>query len=345
MKELKVENHNNESLPLLEVKNLVQHFEGRRESLANFVPPKVKAVRGISLKLKPLDTIGLVGESGCGKSTVALTVLGILKPTSGEIFFDGKNISLLKKNELRKLRMRIQMVLQDPLSSLSPRKTIRESVIEPMEVHKIGTKIDQDNRFKKIFNQVGLDENLGYNFPHQLSGGQNQRVSIARALTLNPDLLILDEAVSALDVSVQAQILNLLKDLQREFGLAYLFISHDLAVVKQICDRIAVMYLGEIVEENSTSEIFENPQHPYTQSLISAIPKIDFSEGSNDKQIVLLGDVPSPYDTFEGCPFRKRCAIGRDKDLCLREKPKLSVSSNFKGYVSCHFAGEEIPKD
>tara|TARA_B110000263_G_scaffold238230_1_gene239274 strand:+ start:596 stop:1633 length:1038 start_codon:yes stop_codon:yes gene_type:complete len=343
MNDLNLENHNNKNIPLLEVKNLVQHFKGRRESLVDFVPPKVKAVRGVSFKLKPLDTLGLVGESGCGKSTVALSVLRIHKPTSGEVFLDGMNIGLLKKNELRILRKRIQMVLQDPLSSLSPRKTIRESVIEPLKVHKIGTKIDQDNLVKKLFNQVGLDENLGNNFPHQLSGGQNQRVLIARALTLNPDLLILDEAVSALDVSVQAQILNLLKDLQREFGLAYLFISHDLAVVKQICDRIAVMYLGEIVEENNTSEIFENPQHPYTKSLISAVPKIDFSEGSNNNHIVLVGDVPGPYDIFEGCPFMRRCTIGKDRDICLREKPKLSLSPDHKGYVSCHFAGEEIP--
>jgi oligopeptide/dipeptide ABC transporter ATP-binding protein len=232
------------------------------------------------------------------------------------------------------------MVMQDPLSSLSPRKRIRTSILEPLDVHAIGTKAERQDRVDYLLERVGLDTSIGRKLPHQLSGGQNQRVAIARALALSPDLLILDEAVAALDVSVQAQIINLLKELQRDLGLSYLFISHDLAVVKQMCERVAVMYLGRIVEENTSDALFARPQHPYTTALLSAIPLPDPIKEAQREQIVLVGDVPSPSDLPEGCAFRQRCPVGRNREICLQTEPDLAIAPTGSGLAACHFAGE-----
>jgi len=326
--------------PLLEVNDLVQHFPGRRERIRDLRPEPIQAVRGVSFALETGRTLGLVGESGCGKSTVALSVLRLHEPTSGEIYFDGTDVRSLGGGELRRMRRRIQMVMQDPLSSLSPRKRIRTSILEPLDVHGIGTMAERQERVDYLLERVGLDTAIGRKLPHQLSGGQNQRVAIARALALSPDLLILDEAVAALDVSVQAQIINLLKELQRDLGLSFLFISHDLAVVKQMCDRVAVMYLGTIVEENTSAALFAAPQHPYTTALLSAIPVPDPIKEAEREQIVLIGDVPSPSDIPEGCAFRQRCPVGRDRPACREAEPELVEASVGSGLAACHFSGE-----
>jgi oligopeptide/dipeptide ABC transporter ATP-binding protein len=320
---------------LLEVADLVQAFPGRRERVFQFRPDPVLAVRGVNFNIRAGDTLGLVGESGCGKSTVALSILRLLEPTSGRVVFDGVDVGSLGARELRRLRKRVQMVLQDPLSSLSPRRTARASVREPLDIHSVGTLQEREERVDELLERVGLDRALADKYPSQLSGGQNQRVSIARALTLSPDLLILDEAVAALDVSVQAQIINLLNELQDELNLAFLFISHDLAVVKQMCDRVAVMYLGKIVEENSADRLFADPKHPYTKALLSAIPIPDPAVEACREQIVLSGDVPSPTDAPAGCAFRTRCPVGRDEEICATSSPDLIESG--RGLVACHF--------
>ncbi len=329
---------------LLQVTDLVQHFPGRRQRLADLRPMPVQAVRGVSFSVDTGETLGLVGESGCGKSTVALSVLRLYEPTGGRVVFDGLDVRTLRPSELRRLRRRMQMVLQDSLSSLSPRKRVAASLLEPFEVHDIGTHAERLRRADELLERVGLDSSFGRKLPHQLSGGQSQRVAIARALTLNPDLLILDEAVASLDVSVRAQIINLLKELQRDFGPAFLFISHDLAVVKQMCARIAVMYLGRIVEENSSAGLFREPQHPYTRALLSAIPIPDPVKEAEREQIVLHGDVPSPSEVPSGCAFRKRCPVGRDRDVCANVLPELVPSPAGGGLVACHFPGETIPE-
>ncbi len=328
--------------PLLEVTELVQEFPGRRERFRDLRPDPIRAVRGVSFAVDAGETVGLVGESGCGKSTVALSVLRLHEPTSGQIRFDSVDVRTLGREDLRRLRRRIQMVLQDPLSSLSPRKRIRTSVLEPLDVHGIGTRSERQERVDYLLDRVGLDPGIGLKLPHQVSGGQNQRVAIARALSLSPDLLILDEAVAALDVSVQAQIINLLKELQRDMGLAFLFISHDLAVVKQMCDRVAVMYLGRVIEQNTSEGLFASPQHPYTASLISAIPVPDPIKEARREQIVLTGDVPSPSAIPEGCAFRQRCPVGRDRDICRQSDPDLVLGPMGSGMVACHFAGEPV---
>lgn len=330
---------------LLEVVDLVQHFPGRRESIRQIKAPPIQAVRGVSFSVRAGESLGLVGESGCGKSTVALSVLRSHEATSGSVVFDGIDVRKLRREELRKLRKRIQVVLQDPVSALSPRKRVMKSLLEPLEVHGIGTPAERVELVNSLLERVGLDPSFAEKLPHQLSGGQSQRICIARALTLNPELLVLDEAVASLDVSIQAQIINLLKELQREFGLAFLFISHDLAVVKQMCDRIAVMYLGEIVEENSSSGLFESPQHPYTRALLSAIPDPDPVKEASRPQIVLTGDVPSPTQVPSGCPFRPRCPVGRDREICATTPPPLVRAPTGQGRVACHFAGETVLPD
>lgn len=331
--------------PLLVVRDLVQHFPGRRESLSDLTPEPVRAVRGVSFSLSEGETLGLVGESGCGKSTVALSVLRIHEPTSGSVRFDGEDMGSVNRHDLRMMRRRAQMVMQDPLSSLSPRKPVRASVQEPLDIHRIGSRRERQQRVDHLFERVGLSPELGVKLPHQLSGGQNQRVAIARALALNPRLVVLDEAISALDVSVQAQIINLLRELQRESGLAYLFISHDLAVVRQMCDRVAVMYLGKIVEENRATDLFDDPMHPYTRALMSAIPNPDPESEAGRKQIVLSGDVPSPSQVPVGCAFKQRCPIGSDRDVCGETEPSLNAAPVGGGRVACHFAGEPIRLD
>lgn len=321
---------------LLQVTDLVQTFPGRRERPTQLRVPSIQAIRGVSFEIAAGETLGLVGESGCGKSTVATAVLGLRRPTAGNVVFDGTDLATLRRRELRAARRRIQMVMQDPLSSLSPRRTARASILEPLEVHGIGTAAERERRVDGLLEQVGLDRGVVDKFPHQLSGGQNQRVAIARALALDPKLLVLDEAVAALDVSIQAQIINLLRRLQKDLGLTFLFISHDLAVVRQICDRTAVMYLGRIVESGPSRALFEAPKHPYTRALLSSIPDPDPDPEAQGGRILLTGDVPSPTNVFSGCAFQPRCWVGRDEQRCGREEPGLEPSQHGT-LAACHF--------
>lgn len=298
---------------LLETIDLVKHFPVADSD------DVVQAVDRISFSIRGGETLGLVGESGCGKSTVGRCLLRLHEPTAGEIRFEGQNILEKSTSEMQRLRREMQMIFQDPYASLNPRLTLRAIVSEPLRIHKIGDKKDQNRRVEELLEKVGLDPNYADRYPHEFSGGQRQRIGIARALALNPKLVICDEPVSALDVSVQAQVINLLQDLQQEFGLTYLFISHGLAVVEHISDRVAVMYLGKIVEIASSFDIYSRPMHPYTQALLSAIPVPD--PKLKRERIVLKGDVPTPIDPPSGCRFRTRCPIAIAE--CATEEPRL----------------------
>ena len=303
---------------LLEINNLKMHFPIHGGILRRKVG-RVYAVDGISFRVKAGETLGLVGESGCGKTTVGRTIARLYQPTAGEVIFDGQDLSTLPAKALREVRRDLQMIFQDPFESLNARHTIRDILQEPFEIHNIGSFRDRDTEILDLLKRVGLDENVLTRFPHEFSGGQRQRIGIARALALKPKLIICDEPVSALDVSIQSQILNLLLELQAEMSLTYLFIAHDLAVVKHVSDHIAVMYLGKIVEYANADTLYENPVHPYTYALLSAIPVPD-PTAKKVKQI-LSGDVPSPIHPPPGCVFHTRCPYMRD--YCKVEVPNL----------------------
>lgn len=306
--------------PLLEVRDLQKHFPIHKGLLQRTVG-QVRAVDGVSFDIERGTTLALVGESGCGKTTTGRVILRLLEATGGSVHFDGQDLSTLDKAQMRELRQRIQIIFQDPYSSLDPRMMAADIVGEGLEIHGIASGQDQLDRVADLLERVGLSRRDLRKFPHQFSGGQRQRIGVARALATNPDLIVCDEAVSALDVSVQAQVLNLLKDLQAELGVSYLFITHDLNVVRYIADRVAVMYLGEIVELASTEQLFNDPQHPYTKSLLSAVPMLDPDLARSSDRVHLQGDVPSPSKPPSGCRFHTRCPEA--VDACADHHPSV----------------------
>ncbi len=317
---------------LIEVRNLKKHFElkkgffGRKSSL-------LKAVDDVSFSIRKGETFGLVGESGCGKTTAGRTLLKLYEPTSGEILFDGRSIENLKYKELLPIRKKMQMIFQDPYASLDPRMTVGEIIGDPLDVHKIYQGKDRTDRIKELIELVGLKSDHLNRYPHEFSGGQRQRIGIARALAVEPEFIVCDEPISALDVSIQAQVVNMLEELQEKFGLTYLFISHDLSMVRHISHKVGVMYLGSLVEVAEANELYSNMQHPYTKALMSALPIADPDLAAKSVRIHLQGDVPSPIDPPSGCPFRTRCAYA--VEVCSEVKPALEDIGN--GHmVACH---------
>jgi peptide/nickel transport system ATP-binding protein len=326
--------------PLLEVREIRKHFPGRSNGLFGRKGNPVKAVDGVSLTVHAGETIGLVGESGCGKSTTGRVIAKLIEPTAGSIVYQGKELANLRPGQMRPLRREIQMIFQDPYSSLNPRHTIGTIIGSPFHIQ--GTK--PDGGVKKtvqgLMERVGLNPEHYNRYPHEFSGGQRQRIGIARALAVNPSFIVCDEAVSALDVSIQAQIINLLQDLQKEFNLTYLFIAHDLAVVRHLSDRIAVMYLGKVVETADRNDIYDHGQHPYTKALLSSIPVPDPAVERGRAPINLKGEIPSPVNPPSGCRFHTRCPIARAPGICSEQEPPLEPHGQPDQVAACHFAGE-----
>ena len=318
---------------LLSVRDLNKHFPIKSGFIFKKSNAYVHAVDGVSFDIYKGETLGLVGESGCGKSTTGRTVLQLHKPTSGSVMFDGKDLAQLKGAELRAVRKDLQMIFQDPYASMNPRMTVGQIIGEPMEIHNTYRGESQKNRIKELLKLVGLNPAFINRYPHEFSGGQRQRIGIARALALEPKLIVCDEPISALDVSIQAQVVNLLEDLQKEMGLTYLFIAHDLSMVRHISNRIAVMYLGIIIELADRNELYKNPLHPYSQALLSAVPYPDPEIEENRKRIILEGDVPSPVNPPSGCRFRTRCRFA--KEICAKERPEFKEVKPGH-FVACH---------
>jgi oligopeptide transport system ATP-binding protein len=333
--------------PILEVSGLVKHFPLTQGVLFKKQVGAVKAVDGVDFTLGAGETLGIVGESGCGKSTVARMLVNLERPTAGSIKYKGEDITRLSGRALKAVRRNIQMVFQDPYTSLNPRMTVGDIIGEPYDIHpEVAPKGDRRRRVQELLDVVGLNPEYVNRYPHQFSGGQRQRIGIARGLALRPEIIVADEPVSALDVSVQAQVINLLERLQGEFGLSYVFIAHDLSIVRHISDRVGVMYLGRIVEIGRDAEIYDHPTHPYTQALLSAVPVPDPEAREHRERIILFGDVPSPTNIPSGCRFRTRCWKAREK--CEREVPPLAVPAEFRHGLgpaahdsACHFAEEK----
>lgn len=319
--------------PLVEVKNLKEYFN---INVGMFKTKPLKAVDDVSFTIKKGETLGLVGESGCGKTTVGRTLLQLYKPTGGEIIFDGQPVKT--KNEIKEFRKKATMVFQDPYSSLNPRMTVSDIIGEPLDIHNMySSRGEREQRVLELMDNVGLNSEHASRYAHEFSGGQRQRIGIARALALKPEFIVCDEPVSALDVSIQAQVINMFDELQDKMGLTYLFIAHDILVVRHISDRIAVMYLGKMVELADAAEIYERPLHPYTKSLMSAVPQPDPKVARANKRIVLSGDIPSPLNAPSGCPFRTRCPYAQDK--CAEAMPEFKeVASGH--FVACHRVAE-----
>jgi peptide/nickel transport system ATP-binding protein len=321
---------------LVRVEDLKVHFPIRSGIVIERRVGEVKAVDGVSFEIRRGETLGLVGESGCGKTTVGRTILRLYDPTEGRIYFEDMDIAKLSGKELRRLRRRMQMVFQDPYSSLNPRQNVGNIVAEPLRTHGIASRREAESQVQKLLDIVGLPQGAANRYPHEFSGGQRQRIGLARALALNPDLIVADEPVSALDVSIQAQMINLLEDLQSEFDLTYLFIAHDLAVVRHISDRVAVMYLGKIVEIAPSDVLYDNPLHPYTRALLSAVPIPDPAVESHRERIILRGDLPSPIAPPPGCRFHTRCPY-MQPTRCRDEVPELRVIASGQ-LAACHYA-------
>jgi oligopeptide transport system ATP-binding protein len=319
--------------PLIQVKDLKEHFN---INMGMFQTKPLKAVDGVSFSIRKGETLGLVGESGCGKTTVGRTILHLYKPTSGEIWYNGKQIKT--QSDIKEFRKKATMVFQDPYSSLNPRMAVADIIGEPLDVHKLySSKAQRQERILELMGQVGLNSEHAARYAHEFSGGQRQRIGIARALAVNPDFIVCDEPVSALDVSIQAQVINMFDELQDKLGLTYLFIAHDLLVVRHISDRIAVMYLGKMVELADAAEIYDHPLHPYSQSLLSAVPVPDPKVARANQRIVLKGDIPSPLNAPSGCPFRTRCAYATEQ--CAAEMPPFQEVSTGH-FVACHRVNE-----
>lgn len=326
----------NNTNALIEVKNLKKYFTVRK-GIFNRNVEYVKAVDDISFYINKGETLGLVGESGCGKSTTGRTIIRLYEPTDGDILYEGQNISHIKDKELLTYRKKIQMIFQDPYASLNTRMTVADIIGEPLDIHKLASGKERQEIIYDLLHRVGLSKDHASRYPHEFSGGQRQRIGIARALAVKPEFIICDEPISALDVSIQAQVINMLYDLQQELGLTYLFIAHDLSMVKHISDRVGVMYLGSLVEIADSKELYKNPVHPYTRALLSAIPIPDPDLADESRRIILEGDVPSPINPPSGCKFRTRCRFAQD--ICAEDIPKLlDVGGGHKS--ACHFNGK-----